>query len=824
MNNLKKNLENPFNLKESKGLHRVLSSTNIQNHEKMKNTIFPSLKNNNINSIVIIRKKSLNNSANKKNHYKIEIEKLYDQNVHYKKTIKKLLSEINEIKNELDKKQKILSSVNKEIEELIKENKEESEFNMEQNPLNEPFNEQGKYSLIKKMKNKIKEAEKGLSEEILRNKNLRKDKKFTKFNELEIEKKIINEQNNKIQSLIENSLEMKSNHDKELYQNGIFNNGLESQKTIIYNFMKKFQNLAEEEKKLQDEIAKYEKIINKTSNRVNIVKLKQISLQNQNKKLTKEREEFKNKNKNKENLDNFHLLEELKKRLSDAKNDYKYNKLKHKKTNEKLINIKKNLNENIKQYKRVENRSPLLEENNKINDGYIIKENNEEYINKLKAVYQENRDKENELEKYLFLYQEAIQKMNNGENINIEDIRNNILRIINKVDMNNNKANSLNMDFVLSENNPYFSNIEGNEPLSTGKFNNEQFGQFTYILFKNFEAKKIDYDKAQKHIISPLINFYQINKNDSDSNLIQEKLSSKFAEIILNVLKSNNGKDKSMLKIYFNAIYCDQMITSEETNDNSDKMDLISNYFLSLFNYIHIYEEKEESDIIKRLKSKYNSQLVKLQKLIKEYISKNKDKKENNNYISIKEIKYILDNNNDAKIRGKYIEFIIYYMKQFDDENSSLFDLNVERIENILEEPLENDGNINKNDINNNPTESNESGEEVIPSVFDKNIHDVLLIIKQIMKNENKNLREIFVDSIVKITKPNTDIITLDSFADELNKRKIKLNYLQMSCFNYRYCINEDLHALEIDKIEEDINNLKDGEIYEYHESIKMQK
>ena len=160
-------------------------------------------------------------------------------------------------------------------------------------------------------------------------------------------------------------------------------------------------------------------------------------------------------------------------------------------------------------------------------------------------------------------------------------------------------------------------------------------------------------------------------------------------------------------------------------------------------------------------------------------------------------------------------------MKQFDDTNASLFDLNVERIESILEEPIENADNVNNNnnnDINNAQTESNESGEEVSPEVFNKNIHDVLLIIKQIMNNDNKTLREIFVDSIVKIKKPNADIITLDSFADELNKRKIKLNYLQMSCFNYRYCINEELHALELIKIEQDVNNLKEDEIFQYHE------
>ena len=83
-------------------------------------------------------------------------------------------------------------------------------------------------------------------------------------------------------------------------------------------------------------------------------------------------------------------------------------------------------------------------------------------------------------------------------------------------------------------------------------------------------------------------------------------------------------------------------------------------------------------------------------------------------------------------------------MKQFDDTNASLFDLNVERIESILEEPIENADNVNNNnnnDINNAQTESNESGEEVSPEVFNKNIHDVLLIIKQIMNNDNKTLR-----------------------------------------------------------------------------------
>ena len=38
----------------------------------------------------------------------------------------------------------------------------------------------------------------------------------------------------------------------------------------------------------------------------------------------------------------------------------------------------------------------------------------------------------------------------------------------------------------------YFTNIGENDPIVNGKFTNEQYGQFTYILFKNFEAKKIE--------------------------------------------------------------------------------------------------------------------------------------------------------------------------------------------------------------------------------------------------------------------------------------------------------------------------------------------
>ena len=423
---------------EKRNMIRVLSAGNINDSNYTKNLsiyrnyyILPSLNNNN-NSTIIIKRKNKNKSMyskENKNKYKIELEKLYDQNVFYKKTIKQLQSEINELKIESIDKQNILNSMNKEIENLINEGKNQPSSVITESV---PFSEQGKYSLIKKMRNQIKETELGLNNEIAKNKNLKKNLKYTRYKELELEKKIIDEQNEKISILIDNSIELKYKQDNELMKNKILDANIKNQKNIIYNFEQKYKRLKDEEIFLQNEIIKYENILNKTNNRVKVIKLKQISLKEKNNILNKEKKEFMNKNK-----DQNYSLEELKQKLSKTKSEYNYCKLKNQKTTEKLNSIKKNFNFSLEQYKRIENKIPKVQEEefemHKINSmGKSNQINNEEYIEKLKKIYQENKEKENELEQNLFLYQGAIQKMNNGENVNIEEIRNNIIKIIEK--------------------------------------------------------------------------------------------------------------------------------------------------------------------------------------------------------------------------------------------------------------------------------------------------------------------------------------------------------------------------------------------------------
>ena len=234
--------------------------------------------------------------------------------------------------------------------------------------------------------------------------------------------------------------------------------------------------------------------------------------------------------------------------------------------------------------------------------------------------------------------------------------------------------------------------------------------------------------------------------------------------------------------------------------------------------------------------------LKKITKIIK-INTDNSDKKDNLHnkitYITIQEMINIFNNNKDIKLKDTYIEYIIYFLKQFDDDTSSLFDLKVEKLDEIMKyeiiineastnlnenenndiNPNSNENNINdllnSNNLNNDKdfrdNESIASLDPITQDDFNANIDHVLKIVKQLMFEEKKDLRTLFADSIVKITSPDTDIITLDSFRNELNKRNVNINIVRLVCLKTKYCVNEELKALDLKKIEEDINKLNEN-------------
>ena len=89
-----------------------------------------------------------------------------------------------------------------------------------------------------------------------------------------------------------------------------------------------------------------------------------------------------------------------------------------------------------------------------------------------------NKKKENELEQKVLIYQETLKRINT----NYEEFSNSII----------NENLISNDDLNLNPDNPYYTSSTTNQPLNTKLFTNEQFNQFTYVLFKNFEAKKIN--------------------------------------------------------------------------------------------------------------------------------------------------------------------------------------------------------------------------------------------------------------------------------------------------------------------------------------------
>ena len=433
-NQIKKYRPYSSKCKGNKKMVRILSAGNIN---KSNYCNFPSL---NDSKTIKLKRKNSNNSLSEKNKYKIEIEKLYEQNYHYKKIIKKLQTELNLEKYEKQKKDDILNLKNEEIENIITENEVKNLFEYQYIP----FCERAKYGLIKKMKNQLKETEQELNDEILNNLNLKKNIKYTKYNELLIENSIFKAHTEKIISLILNSKQYQDNKNKELIQSARFNDNVESQIKIINNYDNNYKNLETEENYLKSEIIKYMNLLNKKSNKVKIIKLKQISLKNQNTKLKAEINDFINNNKNNE----ISSLEILNKELNKVKNDYNYNKKKTKKTNEKLVNIKKNFSSSLLQYKNYKSNNLLMKTNEsglKMKNSFKVNNRsnskfNEEYVKNLKKIYQENREKENELEQGLFLFQQAIKRSNDGENINLTEIKETILNTINqkncKIDTN----------------------------------------------------------------------------------------------------------------------------------------------------------------------------------------------------------------------------------------------------------------------------------------------------------------------------------------------------------------------------------------------------
>ena len=666
----------------------------------------------------------------------LEAEKLYQETYQIKKVIKQLQKQLYKVSQENHKKDRQLNAKEKQINKIIinniELNNEDDEeknnyFNFLSNSTN--FNEfklnrsnSAVNILISKIKREIKNILNETKKENDKLNDMKKSLFLTKTKELGMEASFYKEQINKIKLLIENSLQIKEQNDNKMNEFDSLKENIERQNIIIDNLTReniflenKQENLNNNLEMLQNELKVKIEQAKKNDDELNILSQK-------NKNLSKDKLIQKNFNSIKE--DDFPIslkslytgkVSSLKKNINFYKKQIKYseellNKLHDQKKKLLDSNKKIKLDSNffnksttstIKSNRRPQSSiSPFNVENKKENQDIILQ---------LKKDYKKSREEELILEKKANIYYTKLKE------INMTFIEKE------KKEDNEEKKSQNQLEFGIDETNPYYTDNEENIPESNIKFTSQQFNQFTYILFKNFEAKYITSKEAKNKIIEPFLEIIKKNNLEKTSYPSPEfdEIVEHLSKIIMQTLNTDNEYNHTLTKIFIGALLY---------NSDCDINKLIE-YFSILFSYTKDYS-LDEKKFIEKLKTKYKNETKKLVECITSYILNDLTTSQ---YFSLFKMKDLLDNN-QINLKDKYIEFLFYFLKKFDDPEAKLEDLKYSLFNEIV--PLGDTTVHSKAFVNKNEEEENDNID------LDKIEHLVNKEKNEINNDDNINIEE----------------------------------------------------------------------------------
>ena len=670
--------------------------------------------------------------------YQIENEKLYEETMQLKSTISNLRKELFEIKKENKQKDYQIQIKDKEINDLIESNHETEE------------NEAEDYtSLILKIKRQNKLLKNEIEEIKGKNQELKKNIKITKTSEYALENEIYQIQFGKLSALIQNAKQIKENHTKKFEELSLLQQNINKQNIIIKELTKKSQEINHNESSLLNEI-----------------KLLNTKLSNDNIKIIKNKEKITNLQKENSTLNNDNVVhskypmeEVYLNQISTLKKEVNEYKMKIQRTNKILTTLK---TRNDKQREFMKNNKKQTQKNS--SDYQIIETKpgndptpSEEKIKQLKKKLVVSKEIETQLETQMKQYQEKIKELT--ANINSEE----------------------QIEFGIDADNPYYSADDNNDPISTNKLTSSQFNQFTYILFKNFEAKKITLDIAKEKIIDDFMNEYN-KESHSSMNENFDKIVENLTDKIFALTRNKNNYNTKILTIFISAL----LYNSEGS------VTKLLDYFNVLFSYTREYSVEDEEKMKQRLSTKYKDLISKLMLGIKD------NNPNNNEYISLITVKNVIDSNG-INLKDKYIEFLFYFMKNFDDKETKWEDLCIKNLSELL--------------VNTGSQSISESMTEITNEEYIKTIKEAINLMIIGLTKEKKTIRQIFAPFIKsKVSKEkdketSTDVITIDEFNEELKKININLTDLQLSCLCTKYCINNEFNYLNVGALEQDIKN-----------------
>jgi len=232
-------------------------------------------------------------------------------------------------------------------------------------------------------------------------------------------------------------------------------------------------------------------------------------------------------------------------------------------------------------------------------------------------------------------------------------------------------------------------------------------------------------EESKNKITNP---FYDYMKNNNISIIEYnspkfKEVMDEFTKIIMDSLKSSNTYNYTLINVFISPLFF---------NSECDINKLIK-YFNILFSYTKNYSIEEEK-YIQKLKTKYITQTKKLITCIKNFInSKESDNKE---YFPLLKMKEILDKN-EINLKDKYIEFLFYYLKKFEDPEAKLSDLKFELLKNIIQEEKEKE--IEEENSENNNLNFPIKDSEIKDNTY-KNEDDIAL---NTSKKEDSNILDI---------------------------------------------------------------------------------
>ena len=754
----------------------ILRQENIVLEQKLKNLLKEYkdlLELNSINTKKISEMEGLHQIF-VKNHEKIEglrqRKENLEKNINYLQENINLMSEAN-YKNEetLMKQNKNKINYNRHIEHLMKEKKNKEEilkmkmtYKQQINKLEEEEKDyRDKYAnnekQIKDLKENIYLIEKMMKIDPYKMKSF----DYSKIKEIEKNPHyIINSKILLLQSLIN-----ESNNNTKRYQE------------IINTYIYRFNELGFDYTQLDKPQNEQNGENNKDNNDA-----KKEGEENNDNKIIEE-----NPNENEMNNNNDRNMNEIKEENDDIvnfKNKTEDNKNENNEGNNEIENKKENANDNNnnndikKDSVESPNKENLVSFDKNKNDNNL---NNDDNNNNKKSIDNNNpeeqqKDVNNEIDIELDNNQNSKNDIHNQKTGELDALS---FKEENKKDEqennNNNKNNLPNINNLVKEKSDDNKLLPENK--NDNSLSNEEFTEFTYILIKNFESKKISEETARQKII-----MIPSTKDPLDDNKFIEQMS-------FNIMKSVHcdhaeslEKVKKWLVTLFNLCSKDQKKVTEN--------------FLTLFNNITIYTPDQEILLGKKVKKSFMNKKEEINKKYESY----KD-----SYVTFDFMKKLIEEEKII-IKDEYVQYLFFEMKRFEDPSRSLYDLKMKNLYDILD----NNENESKMDTESDIEITNEEYISIITgfgtqllNYLERNHTDLRTVLGDIVQNLSGE------DSAEKI-----EVVFIEPFVNRMKEIGIELNdEIKIYCLFSRYKLSDDYEIISVNLLEKELENFKNSKI-----------